>query len=147
MFIGGASASTAGGIKVNTVVVLALIVLAWARGHSHTEAFEREIENRQVLNSVTILLIGIGLLFVTTIILTFTDGSISFLKLLFENISAFCTVGLSTGVLPDMSVTGKLVLMFMMFVGRLGSLTLLLSLLPATRPHPYRYPEERVVIG
>jgi trk system potassium uptake protein TrkH len=147
MFIGGASASTAGGIKINTFLVVLIVVYSWARERSHTEAFEREIDSHQVVNSVTIIMLGVGLLFLSTLILTFTDSAIPFLKLLFENISAFCTVGLSTGILPDLSVEGKLVIMFMMFAGRLGSLTLVMSLLPSTTPRAYRYPEERVVIG
>jgi trk system potassium uptake protein TrkH len=147
MFIEGAAASTAGGIKINTFIVLLVLVYSWVHGRSHAEAFRREIEPQQVLTAITVVMVGVLLLFATTAILSFTDSLIPFLKLLFENISAFCTVGLSTGILASLSVPGKLVIMFMMFVGRLGSLTLLLALVPSLRPETYHYQKERMVIG
>jgi trk system potassium uptake protein TrkH len=147
MFIGGAAASTAGGIKINNFIVLLVLVYSWTHGRSHPEAFKREVEPQQVLTAITVVMVSLLPLFATTLMLSFTDSSIPFLKLLFENISAFATVGLSTGVLPDMSVSGKLVIMFMMFVGRLGSLTLILALVPSARPEMYYYQKERMVIG
>jgi trk system potassium uptake protein TrkH len=147
MFIGGAAASTAGGIKMNNFIVLLVLVYSWAHGRSHAEAFKREVESQQVLTAITLVMVSVLLLFATTLMLSFTDSAIPFLKLLFENISAFATVGLSTGVLPGMSVPGKLIIMFMMFVGRLGSLTLILALVPSGQPEMYHYQKEGMVIG
>jgi trk system potassium uptake protein len=104
MFIGGAAASTTGGIKMNNFIVLLVLVYSWAHGRSRAEAFKREVESQQVLTAITVVMVSVLLLFATTLMLSFTDSAIPFLKLLFENISAFATVGLSTGILPAMSV-------------------------------------------
>ena len=146
MYIGAAAGSTGGGIKVNTFAVLTAAVISSIRGRSVATAFGRELPQDHVYRALTVALLAIGLLFVVTFILAITEP-FSFLQLLFETTSAFGTVGLSTGITPDLTLVGKLLIIGTMYVGRVGPLTVMLAL--AQREHwaRYRYPEGRVKIG
>ncbi len=159
MFIGGASGSTAGGIKVNTFGVLLGTVWSSLRGREHAEAFGREMRPQLVHRALAIALLSVGLVGIVTLVLTVTEASSAmvlrdgtsrapeFIDVLFETVSAFGTVGLSTGLTPFLSLAGKLIIVGTMFAGRLGPLTLALSLVQAQRTTEYRYPQDQVRIG
>jgi len=146
MFIGGASASTAGGIKVNTFAVLLAAALSSMGGKVHATAFGREIPQPQIYRALTVLLLGMGVVFGVAFVLTISEG-FPFIQILFETVSAFATVGLSTGITSELSQIGRLIIIFTMFLGRVGPLTLTLVLAQREEVAPYRYAEERVKIG
>ena len=147
MFIGGASASTAGGIKVNTLAVVLIAMLSTFQGKTHASAFGREIPEAQVRRAMAIGAVATLFVFLVTLLLTFSETGFDFLGLFFESMSAFGTVGLSTGVTPLLSSWGHLILIFAMFVGRIGPLTLALALAGRQERDMYRYAQERVTIG
>ena len=146
MFIGGASGSVAGGIKVNTFAVAMAAVIATVRGRPQAEAFGRSIGQAQVLRALTVGVLGLAYIGVIVPTLTLTEDGIPFLNLLFDTVSAFGTTGSSTGIVPQLSLAGKCLFMVTMFVGRLGPLTLALALAPREST-VYRFVEERVRIG
>ncbi|MBI4233371.1 MAG: Trk family potassium uptake protein [Chloroflexi bacterium] len=146
MFIGTASASTGGGIRLNTMGVLVATVLASIRGRGEVTAFKREISQEQVHRALAVGLLGITLVFFAAFFLTFIERR-GFIDLLFETVSAFGTVGLSTGVTPHLHLAGKLLISFTMLLGRLGPLALALAVAQRERPALYRFARERVKIG
>jgi trk system potassium uptake protein TrkH len=147
MFVGGAAGSTAGGIKVNTFGMLVATIWSTIRGKEHAGAFGREFANQQIHRALALVMLSLTLIFIVVFVLTITDKGFGFLKLLFETVSAFGTVGLSTGITPDLSVAGRLIITAMMFIGRLGPLILVLSLTQGQKPSEYRYPQDEVRIG
>ncbi len=149
MFIGTASASAGGGIRLNTLGVLVATILASMRGSDHVTAFGREVSPFQVHRAIAVVSLGLLLVFVVAFILTGTEGGhTSFINVLFEAFSAVGTVGLSTGVTPDLSVVGQLLIIVTMVVGRIGPLALGLALVHHEGKTPlYRFPRERVRIG
>ena len=146
MFIGGASASTAGGIKVNTLAVLLVATLASIKGNTHVNAFGREIPQTQIFRALTVLVLAVLMIFFVAFLLTISEG-FPFIDILFETVSAFGTVGLSTGITKDLSDIGKYIIIATMFIGRVGPITLALVLARKEETPPYRYAEERVKIG
>lgn len=146
MFIGGASGSTAGGIKVNTLSMLAATIWSTMRGREYAGAFGREFSVQQINRALTVVLLSIGFISVVIFMLTITEG-FRFIDLLFETVSAFSTVGLSTGITPGLSIAGRLIITITMFVGRLGPLTLMLALTQRQKASKYRYPQEMIRIG
>jgi trk system potassium uptake protein TrkH len=146
MFVGGAAGSTAGGIKVNTFGMLVATIWSTIRGNEHARAFGREFTNQQIHRALTLVMLALTLIFIVVLVLTVTE-KFGFLNLLFETVSAFGTVGLSTGITPGLSVAGKLIITAVMFIGRLGPLILVLSLTQRQQPSAYRYPQDEVRIG
>jgi trk system potassium uptake protein TrkH len=146
MFIGGGSAGTAGGVKVGTVAVLFLLVLAEAKGHTDTEAFGRRVGASAQRQAITVLVLGSVVVAIGTIILLHVSDFPTD-QIIFEVISAFGTVGLSTGITAQLPVTGQIVLALMMFFGRVGTITLAASLVLGERRMPFRYPEEHPIVG
>ena len=146
MFIGGASGSTAGGIKVNTFSVLLIAILSTVRGQPSAMAFGRRIQHAIVYRALAVALLSIAFVFVTGLGLTLTTDA-TFVQTLFEAVSAFGTVGASTGITPDLSDPARLIIAVAMFIGRLGPLTLVLALAARARPIPYRPAVESVRIG
>lgn len=149
MFIGGASASVAGGIKINTIAVVLVAVLSTLRGSATATAFGRQIPQGQVQRAMTIGAVATMLVFVTALMLTFSEApkGFPFIDLLFESVSAFGTVGLSTGLTTDLSRWGHLILIVSMFVGRVGPVTLALAMVQLGERDLYRFARERVMIG
>lgn len=146
MFIGGGSASTAGGIKVTTLAVLFLAVLAEARGDRDTEAFGRRLPAEALRLAIAAVLMGALLVgFGTLALLQMTDFELS--QILFEVISAFGTCGLSTGITAALPEGAKWVLIILMFAGRTGTMTLAAALALRARRRVIRLPEERPIIG
>lgn len=146
MFIGGGSASAAGGIKVTTLSVLVLAIIAEARGDRDTEAFGRRIppDVLRVAIAATFLgatMVGVG----TLLLLQITHLPLS--QVLFEVISAFATCGLTTGITASLPAAAKWVLIALMFAGRTGTMTLAAALAIRSRRRIIRLPEERPTIG
>jgi trk system potassium uptake protein len=146
MFIGGGSASTAGGLKVTTVIVLLLVIVAEVRGEEDVIAFDRRIEHRVVRRATTVALLGVLAVAGGTILLSaLTDLPLR--DVLFETTSAFATVGLSTGITGRLADPAQLVLVLLMFLGRLGPVTLVSALALRERNRRYRFPEGAPLIG
>ena len=146
MFVGGGSAGTAGGVKVGTVAILFLLVIAEIRGHPDTEAFGRRVGTAAQRQAITVLVLGSAMVVLgTTILLLVSDASTD--RIIFEVISAFGTVGLSTGITADLPPVGQIVLIVLMYLGRIGTITLATSLILGERRMPYRYPEEHPIVG
>jgi trk system potassium uptake protein len=146
MFIGGASGSTAGGIKVNTFSVLLIAIVSTVRGQPSAMAFGRRIQHAIVYRALAVALLAVAFVFVIGLGLTLTTEA-TFVQTLFEAVSAFGTVGASTGITPELTDPARLITSFAMFVGRLGPLTLVLALAARARPIPYRPAVESVRIG
>ena len=148
MFIGGAAGSVAGGIKVVTFAVIVAAVVSSLRGRVHAEAFGREIPQSQLHRALTVAVMGVGCLVIAVPVVASIESDIPFLHLLFDTVSALGTTGASTGIVPDLGITGKVVFMIAMFVGRLGPVTLALALAPQQdETELYRFAQERVRIG
>ena len=139
----------AGGIKVATLAVIIAAVISSIRGRLQAEAFGREIPHFQVHRALTVAALGLTLVFVVSLALTFTERGkdIPSLHLFFDTVSAFGTTGLSTGVPSELSLAGKIMYMITMLAGRLGPLTLALALAPREDATEYRFMQERVKIG
>ncbi|MDO8751065.1 MAG: potassium transporter TrkG [Dehalococcoidia bacterium] len=146
MYIGGATGSTAGGIKVGTFAVLVLAAWASIHGYQHASAFGRRFSHRLVYRALTVAVLSGGVIFIGTLILTLTED-LAFRHLLFEVVSAFGTVGLTTGITPDLSIVGKGTIIVIMFIGRLGPLSLAYALAQRARQRRYALPEKDVAIG
>ncbi|WP_251134086.1 TrkH family potassium uptake protein [Rhodomicrobium sp. Az07] len=146
MLIGGGSAGTAGGIKVATFLVLVLVIWAEIRGEPDVTAFGRRISRDVQRQALTIVLLAVGFVGTSTLILL-SVSDFPLQDVVFEAISAFATVGLSTGITPHLPPAGQLVIIFLMFVGRVGTITVATSLALNTKQLPYRYPEERPIVG
>ena len=146
MFIGGGSASTAGGIKVTTVAVLVLATIAEAKGDADASAFGRRIPAGTMRLAITVLAAGVSLVVTgSMLLLAMTDYTLD--VVLFEVISAFATCGLSVGLSPELPDAGKYVLIAMMFLGRTGTMSLSAALALRERPQMYRLAEERPIVG
>jgi potassium uptake TrkH family protein len=146
MLIGGGSVGTAGGIRVTTAMVLALVVWAEVRGDPDVTAFRRRIPvdlQRQALTVVTLAIATVAAATLALLAITDFPGD----ALLFEVISAFATVGLSTGVTATMPPAGQVILMVLMFIGRVGTVTVVTGLALRGTRRLYRYPEERPIVG
>lgn len=146
MFIGGGSASTAGGIRVTTLAVLVLAVVAEARGDVDVEGFRRRVPAGSIRIAVTVLLVGATVVLLSTIgLMAMTNHTLD--RALFETISAFATCGLSTGITGDLPDGAKYLLTATMFIGRTGTMTLAAALALRERRRMFRLPEERPIIG
>ena len=146
MFIGGGSASTAGGIKVTTLAVLFLAAFAEARGNESMEAFERRIPSDVLRLAVSVVLWGATTVAVSTIILLQISGA-SLDHVLFDVISGFATSGLSTGLTQSLPPSGVYVMAATMFMGRVGTVTLAVALAASTRRRLFNRSEERPIVG
>jgi trk system potassium uptake protein len=146
MFVGGGSASTAGGIKVTTLAVLFLAALAEARGDQDMQVFGRRIPSDVLRLAVSVVLWGATIVAVATVaLLSVTDAPLD--HVLFDVISAFGTCGLSTGVTADLSDAGKYILAATMWAGRVGTVTLAAALAASQRRQLFRFAEERPIVG
>lgn len=146
MFVGGGSASTAGGIKVTTIAVLFLAAYAEARGYKDMQVFDRRIPNEVLRVSVSVLIWGTTIVLISTATIMHMTGK-SLDVVLFEVISAFGTCGLSTGLSGELPDAGKYVLAATMWAGRVGTVTLASAIALTSRSRLFRYPEERPIVG
>jgi potassium uptake TrkH family protein len=159
MFVGASPGSTGGGIKTSTLAVLLAFVRSMVQNRADVEVGHRRIPDLAVRAAVSVFLLAIAWVVAATLILCITEAShlaesisaadpeFAPIDLLFEEVSAFGTVGLSRGVTPYLSAPGKLVIIFSMFLGRVGPLTLLLAIAQRKQRPEYKYPEENVMVG
>lgn len=147
MFIGGATGSVAGGIKVTTFFIIVLSVVALIRERAHVTAFGREIAPATVRRSYAVTLICLAFVFLCTLLLALSNSHILIRDLAFESVSAFGTVGLSTGATTELNAFGRVVVTITMFIGRVGPIIVGLRMVPNREASPYRYATEPVTIG
>ncbi|WP_115787818.1 TrkH family potassium uptake protein [Arthrobacter silvisoli] len=146
MFAGGGSASTAGGIKVTTIAVMFLAIAAEARGDADVRVYGRTIPQGTMRVAISVIVAGATLVSVSSFLLLQISGA-TLDRVLFETISAFATVGLSTNLSAELPPAGVYVLTALMFMGRVGTVTLAAALALRQRSQLYHYPEERPIIG
>ncbi len=146
MFVGGGSASTAGGIKVTTIAVLFLAAYAEARGYQDMQAFGRRIPTEVLRVAVSVLIWGATIVLISTTAIMHIAGT-TLDETLFEVISAFGTCGLSTGLSEALPDAGKYVLAATMWAGRVGTVTLAAAVAATSRSRLFRFPEERPIVG
>ena len=151
MFIGGSPGGTAGGIKTSTLGVMIASIAATLRGSDRAEMFHHTVRQETVHRVASIILLSVSALVLGTFLLLITENqaghSVDFLEVAFEATSAFGTVGLSLGLTKHLSVWGRLILPVLMFVGRLGPITVVLSAAQLEGRAPYRYPEDHIIVG
>ena len=153
MFVGGSSYSTAGGIKTSTFTILLLSAYSTIRGKKKLEIYKRTIPNDDLQKAFSIFLFSLGGILVGTFLLSVTESHIlaqsdrNIMDLAFEQVSAFSTCGLSTGITGDLSDAGKVIVILSMFIGRLGTLTIAFALSKGILSTNYRYPEEHILVG
>lgn len=146
MFIGGGSASTAGGIKVTTFALLAFVIWAEIRGDRDVNVFKRRISEGVQRQALTVALVGVGVLAASTLLLMVL-GESGLAASAFEAVSALSTVGLSTGLTVEEGAAARVLLAALMFVGRIGPVVLVAAITLRSRPNLFRYPTDRPLIG
>ncbi|WP_226035463.1 TrkH family potassium uptake protein [Aquibacillus saliphilus] len=146
MFIGASPSSVGGGIRTTTFAIMLLAIYNYGKGNSSIKVFGREIEPEDVLRSFIVISTATVLCITSVIILASTE-SFPIIAIIFEVTSAFGTTGLSMGITPDLTSFGKIVIMFLMFIGRLGVFSFILLLRGKETKDLYRYPTEKVIIG
>ena len=147
-FIGSSPGSTGSGIKTTTFAVVLATIHAAISGHTSVEMKGRRIPKDQVFKALAVLSLSMGWILIVTFCMLLTESSWEFFDILFEVVSAFATLGISTGITPSLTISGKLLISFTMIVGRIGSLTLLLAMMRRRKDvHEYEYPEERIMLG
>lgn len=155
MFIGASPGSTGGGIKTTSFAVLLGMAHSKWKARDDTVLFQRTVPSETVARAISIILLSLLLVLLGTMALMITElGDIPhpqsrglFLEYLFEVVSAFGTVGLSTGVTPALSAAGKIILMILMFVGRVGPITVALAVSGDRKEELFSYPEEDIMVG
>ena len=148
MLIGASPVSTGGGIKTTTFAVLVLSAINTIKGRERINVEHSQISNSAVLRAMTILLFSACFVILGTIVLSFTDPDKEMIGLVFEQVSAFTTTGLSTGITPDLSTGSKVTLIVSMFMGRIGLLTFGFALINKIKAEPdYKYPKARIIVG
>lgn len=153
MFIGGASSSTAGGIKTSTFSILILSAYSVIRRKKHIEVFKRTIPQNIVFRAFSTLMFALTIIIVGIIALTISEqdlianGQFRLIDIIFEEVSAFATVGVSTGITPHLSELGKSIIILSMFIGRVGTLTVVFALSSSIVSTNYKYPDEHMLIG
>lgn len=147
MFIGGSPGSTAGGIKTTTIALMVLLVISVVKGRDDVEFSHRSIEKSNVNRALTVFGIGLSLGIVVPFLLSITEKGASFITLFFEAISALGTVGLSLGYTSSLSTLGQIIIIFTMFAGRVGALTIVFALAQQDKKALIRYPVSKVSVG
>lgn len=146
MFIGASPGSTGGGIKTTTFTALVGAVIAMIRGKEDVVLFRYRLAQERVYKALTVTLLSLALVLIATMILSTTEDH-HFLQILFEVTSAFGTVGLTIGLTTQLTLAGKIIIILMMFIGRLGPLTLGYALGPKPGRELYRHAEGKIIIG
>ena len=146
MFVGASPGSTGGGVKTTTFFILLLSIITILRDQRFNTIFKRRIPFQVVNRAFAILVAAISFILLGTLLLGYSQN-FSFMQIYFETVSAFGTVGLSTGITPELSDFGKIVIMVCMFVGRIGPLTMVLAIRNLQGTKLVTYPEERIMVG
>lgn len=146
MFIGASPSSTGGGIRTTTFALVVIFIVTYARGGKSIRIFKREIYEEDLMKAVTVMLMALILVFSSTLILSVVEPH-ELSELLFEVTSAFGTVGLSLGITGNLTVLSKIILMVLMFIGRVGIIAFLFLFHSKKKNGSYHYPKERIIIG
>ena len=147
MFIGGSPGSTAGGIKTTTIGILIVTIVCVIKGREDVEVFKRRFSKELVYRAFTLIFIGLSLVIVVTMLLSYTEKGASFMALFYEAVSAFGTAGLTLGLTSELSNIGKVLIIFLMYLGRVGPLTVVLSITRKRINSGIKYPEGKILIG
>jgi trk system potassium uptake protein TrkH len=147
MFIGAGSGSTAGGIKITTFAVLMATFWSQIKGNEDVVLFRRRIVIETILKAFTVAISGLIIVIIVTLLLSITDKGQNFIMYLFEATSAFGTVGLSMGLTPELSPIGRILIIFTMFAGRLGPLTLGFAITRRRTSKGFQHPKGNLMIG
>jgi trk system potassium uptake protein len=147
MFIGASPGGTGGGIKTTTLRVLTSCTQSILQGKEEVLLYERKIAISLILKAIGVVFGSLATVIIITILISITDPKLAFLEILFEVVSAFATVGLSTGITGSVSTAAKLILILTMYIGRVGILLLMSSILGDPRPTRINYPEENLLVG
>lgn len=147
MFIGGSPGSTAGGIKTTTIGILIVTIICVIQGKEDAEVFKKRFSKGLVYKAFTLIFIGVSLVIVVTMLLSYTEKEVSFIALFYETVSAFGTAGLTLGLTSKLSSVGKVLIMIMMYLGRVGPLTVVLSITRKKINLGIKYPEGKILIG
>ena len=146
MFIGASPGSTGGGVKTSTLAVMVAVMSAMTRGSQDANLFHRRIPQFLIYKSFTVTFIAALVVIIVTMVLSVSE-TFPFLNILFEVVSAFGTVGITTGITPSLTAVGKMALIITMFAGRIGPITLVLALALRERKGLIQYPEGKINIG
>ena len=146
MFVGGSPGSTAGGVKTTTMLIFVLSILRFSRNRETVIFGKRRIENRMVRQAGAVVGVYLFMVLLATILISAMENA-AFLDVLYETSSAVATVGLSRNLTPTLCIGSKLVLILLMYAGRLGGLSLFLVLGETATPEPLKRPVEKVLIG
>lgn len=147
MFIGGSPGSTAGGIKTTTLAIIIFTVISVIRGREDTEIYRKRIIKSSVYKAMTVLFLGIGVVVVGIMLLSVTEKNTVFEHVVYEVISAFGTVGLTEGLTQSLSSAGKVIIAVIMYLGRLGPITVMLAFANTKQKVNIQYPEDKLLIG
>ncbi len=147
MFIGGSPGGTAGGIKTTTMAILVLALRSLVRGRRDVEVYARRVPDETLLKAIAVTLLAGTLLLICFMLLLVVQHGQNYLDIMFEAVSAFGTVGLSRGLTPALTPSGRLIIILLMFVGRTGPLTLAFAVGKSAARSYYRYPESRILVG
>ncbi|KAB8333392.1 ATPase [Scytonema tolypothrichoides VB-61278] len=147
MFIGASPGGTGGGLKTTTLRVLTSCTKAILQGKEEVLLYDRKIGINVVLKAVGVFIGSVATVIVSTILIALTDPKLEFIQILFEVVSAFATVGLSTGITGSVSAAAKLILIVTMYIGRVGILLLMSAILGDPKPTRIHYPEENLLVG
>ncbi|HBS85386.1 MAG: ATPase [Bacteroidetes bacterium GWF2_38_335] len=147
MWVGASPGGTGGGVKTTTFAVSILNAISLARGKKRIEVYRREISSLSIMRAYSMIFLSFVVIGFAVMILSFTDGDKGLIKLVYETVSAYSTVGLSMGITFDLSDGGKIILTIVMFIGRVSMLTILVALMRRTRFLNYRYPSEEILIN
>ena len=147
MFIGASPGGTGGGMKTTTLRVLSSCTKSILQGKEEVLLYERSIPLTLILKAVGVVVGSVTAVISCTILISLTDPGIDFIKIFFEVISAYATVGLSTGITSDISIWGILILILTMYMGRVGVLLLMSAVLGDPKPSRIHYPEEDLLVG
>lgn len=146
MFIGASPSSVGGGIRTTTFAIAVLAIFSFAKGRQSVKVFRREIDNEDIMKSFVVISVAV-MLWGSAIIVLANIEPFSLMAIVYEASSAFGTTGLSMGITPELSTAGKLVIIFLMFVGRIGIFSFLFIIRGKVTVDPIHYPKERVIIG
>lgn len=147
MFIGASSGSTGGGIKTSTFFIILLAVKATLRGEKKLNYRRRNISYSLLNKAYTIFIFSASFVLLSVFFLTITDPEKHIMAVVFESVSAFCTVGLTMGITPELSDWGKVIIITAMYIGRVGTLTLAFALSSPARYTQYKYPNTNMMVG
>jgi Trk-type K+ transport system membrane component len=147
MFIGASSGSTGGGIKTSTFLLISISSIATIKGKKSVEIGNRSISHDMLFKAFSIFVFAATFNLIMIFLLCITESHIDILKIVFEQVSAFATVGLSAGVTGELTIYGQILIIISMFVGRIGTLTLALALSSRVETTAYQYPNAHLMIG